>query len=105
MSQWEHEKSAHERGYGWAWKKIRQMILARDNYMCVPCLDKDRLTPATEVDHILSKAKGGDDDPDNLQSICADCHTAKTTKENGANPDKGSDTTGQPIDPGHPWNE
>ena len=104
MNKWEHEKSAHERGYGWHWKKIRQMILVRDNYMCQPCLEKDRLTPATEVDHIIPKAKGGDDNPDNLQAICTDCHKAKTTQENGGKPKTEISATGEPLDPNHEWN-
>jgi 5-methylcytosine-specific restriction protein A len=40
-----------------------------------------RPTPATQVDHIKPKAKGGTDDDDNLQSICHDCHTEKTRIE------------------------
>ena len=101
---WDHDKSAHERGYGWQWKKLRRAILERDGYVCQPCLDKMRITPASEVDHIIPKAKGGTDDPDNLQAICEICHREKTAKENGAKP-KGSEVDGTPSHPGHPWNK
>jgi 5-methylcytosine-specific restriction protein A len=40
-----------------------------------------RTTSATEVDHITPKAKGGTDDDDNLQAICADHHREKTARE------------------------
>lgn len=70
-----------ERGYGYSWTKIRKQALIRDGYLCVVCSNKGLLTKATEVDHILNKAQGGDDDIDNLQSICSSCHKAKTSKE------------------------
>lgn len=75
--------SRHERGYGTAWDKIRAYILARDKHLCQPCLAKQRPTPATQVDHITPKAKGGTDDEDNLQAICGPCHDAKTAKDGG----------------------
>jgi 5-methylcytosine-specific restriction protein A len=40
-----------------------------------------RPTPAKEVDHIIPKAQDGEDDFDNLQSICTECHKAKTKRE------------------------
>lgn len=76
-----HKGSRHERGYGAAWVKTRARVLTRDHYLCQPCLDKKRPTPATEVDHINPKAKGGTDDDDNLQAICTPCHKAKTEAE------------------------
>lgn len=33
------------------------------------------------VDHIKSKAHGGDDSPTNLQTLCAPCHNHKTATE------------------------
>ena len=105
---WNDEKgNRHQRGYGTAWDKLRPQILARDSYLCQPCLKEDRLTPANIVDHMISKAKGGTDDPDNLQSICKSCHDMKTIEENGGTPKPykaGSTESGQPIDPKHPWN-
>ncbi|WP_345945876.1 HNH endonuclease [Psychrobacter sp. Ps4] len=37
--------------------------------------------PATDVDHIINKAKGGSDEPSNLQSLCRKCHLSKTANE------------------------
>jgi len=78
---WDHEGSRHERGYGYEWVKLRLHALRRDNHLCQPCLRDSRATQATEVDHIIPKALDGTDDFDNLQSICTECHKAKTKAE------------------------
>lgn len=75
--------SRHERGYGTAWDKLRKLILARDKHLCQPCLRKGRIHSANQVDHIVPKAKGGTDDPDNLQAICKPCHVEKTLADEG----------------------
>ena len=75
--------SRHERGYGGTWDKLRAFILRRDNHLCQPCLNADRITPASQVDHIKPKAKGGTDDADNLQAICNPCHEDKTARDKG----------------------
>jgi len=81
MSGWQGTRGTrHERGYGASWTALRLAILSREKF-CQPCLTASRLTLATQVDHITPKAKGGDDDPANLQSICADCHATKTAAE------------------------
>ncbi|RQZ58133.1 HNH endonuclease [Burkholderia cepacia] len=71
----------HARGYGTAWDKIRQRILRRDIGLCQPCLQTGRVTPASAVDHVISKARGGTDRDENLQAICRDCHATKTARE------------------------
>lgn len=71
----------HERGYGTAWTKLRDTVMARDKGLCQPCLSSGRYTPASEVDHIKPKAEGGTDDTGNLQSICRQCHRTKTAYE------------------------
>jgi 5-methylcytosine-specific restriction protein A len=73
--------SRHERGYGNAWDRLRERILTRDGGLCQPCQRADRVTAATEVDHVVNKADGGTDDDTNLQAICRDCHRAKTAEE------------------------
>ncbi|MBW7903016.1 MAG: HNH endonuclease [Rhodocyclaceae bacterium] len=75
--------SRHERGYGADWVRRRIVILRRDGGLCQPCLRAGRVTTATQVDHITPKSDGGTDAEDNLQSICADCHAAKTAAEAG----------------------
>ena len=77
------KQSRHERGYGSAWVKVRARILARDKHLCQPCAASGRPTPATAVDHIKPKSKGGTDEDSNLQSLCHDCHKAKTARDEG----------------------
>lgn len=76
--------SRHERGYGYQWEKLRKQVMLRDFYLCQPCREDDRLTPATEVDHITPKVLDGQDDLSNLQAICRECHEAKTKREEDA---------------------
>lgn len=84
---WYHDrKSRQQRGYGAAWEKLRKLILQRDAYLCQPCREAGKLTPAKSVDHIVPKAKGGTDDPGNLRAICHDCHDAKTRRDLGQRP-------------------
>ncbi|MCB1688654.1 MAG: HNH endonuclease [Halioglobus sp.] len=82
-----------ERGYGKQWRKIRDRVMLRDKRLCQPCLEHSRATPATAVDHIIPKAQGGTDEPDNLQAICTPCHRAKTAREGSAG---GVNRVGQP---------
>ncbi len=69
--------SAHARGYGAKWQKLRRYILALDP-ICRTCMR----VAASEVDHIIRKADGGTDDTENLQGLCKECHKVKTLREN-----------------------
>lgn len=60
---------------GRAWQQVRQAVLERDGFVCVICGNQ-----ATHVDHIIPKAKGGTDDMDNLQAMCATHNIKKGTK-------------------------
>jgi 5-methylcytosine-specific restriction protein A len=71
----------HQRGYGSAWDKLRARILQRDAGLCQPCLRGGRAVRGTHVDHVVAKARGGSNDDSNLQTICVECHKAKTAKE------------------------
>ncbi len=76
-----HQLSTTERGYGNAWRKLRRFVLIRDNNLCQVCLTTGVLTEAYAVDHIVPKAKGGGDNMDNLQAICKHCHDTKTARD------------------------
>jgi 5-methylcytosine-specific restriction protein A len=58
--------------------------MRRDDWLCVPCRALGRLTPARDVDHIVSVEQGGDDSPGNLRAICGDCHDAATRAQAAA---------------------
>lgn len=73
--------SRHQRGYGAEWDRTRKRILDRDEGLCQPCLRAGRASAGTQVDHIVPKSQGGSDDDGNLQTICPECHRAKTARE------------------------
>jgi 5-methylcytosine-specific restriction endonuclease McrA len=54
---------------GWAWRRLRDRILARDRWICRICGGK-----ATTADHITPIAAGGSNDPANLRAACDDCN-------------------------------
>jgi len=68
--------SSSQRGYGAAWRKLRHKFLKAH-----PLCHCGQL--ATDVDHILAKAKGGKDEWSNLRALCHRCHSAKTASEDG----------------------
>ena len=86
---------------GRAWATLRECVL-NEQPLCEHCLDDyDKLTPATEVDHI-------DNDPtnntrQNLASLCKPCHSRKTNAEMGHKVTWGCDVNGVSLDPNHPW--
>jgi 5-methylcytosine-specific restriction protein A len=70
--------SSHQQGYGAKWRRLRNMVLARESN-CRECG-----APATDVDHILPRKKGGRDTFENLQALCHSCHSRKTVVRDGA---------------------
>lgn len=70
---------AAERGYDGRWRKARAAFLRR-NPLCVECMRKGVLTPATVVDHIIPHR--GDKElfwnEENWQPLCKSCHDRKT---------------------------
>ena len=65
--------SSFRRGYDATWRKVRRLHLARYP-ACTFCPH-----PATIVDHIKPLNDGGERlDPDNLRSVCRNCHAILT---------------------------
>lgn len=52
------------------WKRTRKQILIRDGYACLKCGKRKDL----QVNHIDARFDGGDDNLDNLATLCQDCH-------------------------------
>lgn len=79
---WEHGRpNSAARGYGHRWRRLRELVLARDGKLCQVCLAGNKLTPAHGVDHIIPRARGGKDELENLRAICKDCHDRKSGRE------------------------
>ena len=77
--------SSTQRGYGSRWQRYRAWRLQQPEYtLCVMCDAAGRITPATDVDHIV-RVNGADDplfwDRSNHQSLCHRCHSIKTAQE------------------------
>lgn len=75
-------RSTRERGFysSAQWKRCRAIQLRADP-LCADCLTKGKTTPADTVDHVIELSRGGARfDPENLRSLCAPCHNAKTRR-------------------------
>ena len=71
------------------WSQVRVRVIERDGARCATCgrrgmRGKSSLNPYAflHVDHIIPHAAGGEFwDEGNLQVLCADCHTLKTSQD------------------------
>lgn len=79
--------------YGAEWRRKRRIVLERDGHLCqcAHCKAESRTAIATEVDHIVSKARAYAlgwkreqvEALSNLQAINAECHLRKSREERG----------------------
>ncbi len=74
--------SSSQRGYGSNWQKLRRMVLNAEP-LCRHCKEQEnRLTPATDVDHIDGDT--GNLEWENLQPLCRKHHNIKSRLEQGS---------------------
>jgi len=73
---------------GRPWRRKRERIFERDNYLCQIHLRRGELVTvelgginAGVCDHVIAIAQGGSDGDENLQTICKFCDKAKTAAE------------------------
>lgn len=92
----------HRMNRGWTTRRLRQL---RREPLCRHCAaaEPPRVTAAQEVDHIVPLSQGGTDAPENLQSLCSDCHALKTRRDLGQFVPTEFGTDGLPNSPDHPW--
>lgn len=72
LRRWRQQRQLPERG----WEELRTQIFARDGHRCQRCGATDDL----HCDHILELSEGGNNDPDNLTTLCRNCHSKKTAE-------------------------
>jgi len=58
-------------------KAYRMACLEKDNHECVECGSRDYL----EADHKQSLSLGGNNELENMQTLCVDCHWDKTLRD------------------------
>ena len=61
-----------------AWRRKRKLVLERDSYEC-QIRGRGCTVEATEVDHIVAHALGGDASLDNLRAACKPCNASLGT--------------------------
>ena len=59
---------------------IKQYVKARDHYTCQICKGKNK---PLHVHHIKYKSLGGSNSPENLLTVCTDCHTREAHQPGG----------------------
>ena len=83
-----HSNKSRQHNYDLSsWHRLRKRIFTRDKYICKACGEsvhdrgrKDELT--AHCDHIKPVADGGTNEESNLQTLCASCHSVKTSQDN-----------------------
>lgn len=72
-----HRPTAAQRGYcSAAWRRLRLAVIARDGGICQLCGKLVQESP--HIDHIIPKARGGQDILSNLRLLHASCHSRRT---------------------------
>ena len=91
------ESRANGFKYDRNWRKRRAAWLV-ERPMCEECRRQGVVRPATDVDHVVALSAGGVDEEGNYQSLCHECHSAKTARDDGGfglrRRDRGSESLG-----------
>lgn len=67
------------------WRKVRQIVLARDYEYCQECKRRGEYTKGNTVHHIVEAREDIDKfwDIDNLETVCYKCHNREHPEKNG----------------------
>lgn len=78
---WNHDRTAHQRGYTKAWRRLSEQVRAEQPICAVPGCDR----PTAQADHIIPKSERPDLllVRDNVQGLCQMHHSRKTGREGG----------------------
>ena len=69
------------------WQKLRQYVWSRDRGLCQRCLKNGKITEGNTVHHIVEITPENINDesislnPENLTTLCRDCHAAVHKRE------------------------
>lgn len=76
-----------------AWRKLRDTYM-HNHPICEECLNKGKVTPATDIHHMISPFQHGEVnytlllDYDNLMALCKECHATLHNNQNGVKTQK-----------------
>lgn len=74
-------QGASGRGYGAAWRGVREAFLKSRPKVCTLCGGP---ADPPHVDHVIPKRRGGPDSFWNLRVLCGPCHGRATVRHDGA---------------------
>lgn len=94
-----------------AWAFVRKRVFVRDLYTCQRCgcivVEGKPQHPRAAIGHHRRPHKGDRAlffDDANVETVCKSCHDTLIQREEAKGFVMGSDASGRPIDPRHPWN-
>ena len=58
------------------WEMRKRQVFERDMWRCRKCASVLQL----QCDHVVNRSSGGTHDMENLQTLCSNCHYAKTMR-------------------------
>jgi len=70
----EIEGEGYQKGYNLGFRNRRMYVIERDKRICQVCKGKNCKNRHLTVHHILGKAEGGTDQPENLICVSRECH-------------------------------
>ena len=70
------EGIGYQHGPQYGFDNVKEYVRCRDGYKCQHCHHKGDSETKLEVHHIVQRKDGGSDMPDNLMTLCHDCHAA-----------------------------
>lgn len=71
----EVEGVGYQKGAQYGFDNVKEYIRFRDGFRCRHCHRKGGPNVRLEVHHIIHRKDGGSDRPDNLVTLCHECHT------------------------------
>lgn len=77
---WNKSEQSVKRITGRRLQADRERLFSADP-LCANCKKHGRVTAATQRDHIVPLAEGGQDVDENVQGLCDDCHKEKSLQE------------------------
>jgi len=100
-----YDKEPHNKLYdSRRWRKIRDIVL-NEEPLCRLCLKSNKETPSTVIDHCIPHKNDLKlfYDRENLQGICASCHSGIKRIEENYGYSQACGVDGFPLDSNHPW--